>query len=197
MIFMKNMAYDYNENNCTIAREQLYNLMKKYKYMNDDIFLIGSGLRKIYHFGIPNIMSYVTPSIKIRKIYEEFRNNMKNIKYNYIHYRHEKDFEKLAIDKSGPYYIPKLKYLIETIPFKKNVTYNIATSNIENIIQNENIDKFIIYKKNINLNFDESAFLDFLISQDAEEVYGYNLSGFSKNINKIKNTNDYYDKINL
>ena len=58
--------------------------------------------------------------------------------------------------------------------------------------------KEIIYKKDCNdLMFDEAGLLDLLIAANAEEIYGVSFSGFSIHINKMKRTNNYYDKLEI
>ena len=46
-----------------------------------------------------------------------------------------------------------------------------------------------------NLNFEEKAFIDFMIGKNAQEVYGHNKSSFSLLLNFIKNTNNYYNNL--
>ena len=53
----------------------------------------------------------------------------------------------------------------------------------------------MLYKKNNydHLNFEEQAFIDFLIGKDSYELYGHSKSSFSRVLNSSKQTNNYYD----
>ena len=57
--------------------------------------------------------------------------------------------------------------------------------------------KSALYKKDTysHLNFEEQAFIDFLIGKHAEEVYGHSKSSFSWLLNASKNSNNNYDII--
>ena len=50
-------------------------------------------------------------------------------------------------------------------------------------------------KKNINfMNFEELAFIDFLIGKNAIQIYGHSNSSFSNLLNIAHNTNFYYNQ---
>jgi hypothetical protein len=56
--------------------------------------------------------------------------------------------------------------------------------------------KNIIYKSakiTDGLNFEEAAFIDFMIGKEAAEVYGHHNSSFSVLLNFSNVTNNYYD----
>ena len=89
------------------------------------------------------------------------------------------------------------------INFFKNKNHNIylASSNIQNLnnigLLKSDIDQYsnIIYKKHLLPFFDENAWIDFIIGMEAEEILGFSYSGFSQTLNKIKSSNNYYNKL--
>ena len=108
---------------------------------------------------------------------------------------------KLATNMSGEYYVPVLDTLLNSNLFKNN-TYKIyvATSTIEQLykkkLMNNDINFYqnIFYKKNTRLEyFDENAWVDFKIGMDSEEIFGFSHSGFSANLNRLKETRNYYN----
>ena len=145
------------------------------------------------------------PSDKIMNKYELFKNRIgNNTKYNIIHYRYEDDWNYEFKRRGLKYIVPTIDDLIEHVNFKEKMPIYIATSNIE-LLYNKKLMNFpldsykeIIYKKDCNdLMFDEAGLLDLLIAANAEEIYGVSFSGFSIHINKMKRTNNYYDKLEI
>ena len=139
------------------------------------------------------------PSKKIMNIYNEYKNiiNLVNNSYNVIHYRYENDFKQyFNIDESELI----LEKIYKKIKFRNDYPIYIATDT-----NNMNKDTliFINYKfltKDIflnenypNLNYEEKAFIDFMISLNSCEVYGHNKSSFSVTLNTIKNSSNYYN----
>ena len=55
--------------------------------------------------------------------------------------------------------------------------------------------KNVLYKRESHneLNFEEQAFIDFLIGKHAIELYGHSKSSFSWLLNSSKQTNNFYD----
>jgi hypothetical protein len=52
----------------------------------------------------------------------------------------------------------------------------------------------IFYKKNTKLEyFDENAWVDFKIGMESAEICGFSYSGFSANLNRLKETHNYYN----
>src|SRR5580692_959819 len=102
-----------------------------------------------------------------------------------------------------PYIIPPIDELITHIKFKQNYKIYISCSMITSLKEKKllynDLETYenIISKSDNNLNFDENAFLDLLIGLHSQEVYGTTISGFSHNLNTIKNTNNYYDKMKI
>jgi len=148
----------------------------------------------------------IVPSDKIINCLNKFKQRISNVKYNYLHYRYESDWIPQIKSRNQNYIRPKLNHLINNLPYKTPLPIYIATSNIEKLYKTglleQNIDTYdnIIYKKNNDcedLNYDESGFFDMLISIGAEEVFGFSWSGFSININKLKGSENYYDKLKV
>jgi hypothetical protein len=144
---------------------------------------------------IENFYPNLKPCKRLLNIYDDIRKSLpKN--YNLIHYRYEYDFIKhFKIENH-----PKLCSLIETVQFKQNdLPIYVAAFDIVNIPNNylsKKISSFenVIYKKKINndLNFEELAFIDFMIGKNAQQVIGHSKSSFSVILNSSHNTNNYY-----
>ena len=92
--------------------------------------------------------------------------------------------------------------LIDINPFEeKGEKIYIAAFNIQNIPRKyltlPILDfKNIVYKNDDFsefLNFEELAFIDFLIGKQALEVYGHSKSSFSTLLNSIHGTSNYYN----
>lgn len=118
--------------------------------------------------------------------YIEIKNTFTNELYNFIHYRYEIDFtQHFKIN------IESLDILIENIKFKNNdLNVYIATSNIKKILDMNNCKyKNLIYKNDdilIDLNFEQKAFIDFMIGINSVEGCGNQKSSFSQMIKNIK-----------
>ena len=144
---------------------------------------------------IENIYPLLKPAKKIFDIYQIISCNLPE-KYNLIHYRYEDDFIKHFNIKDHP----KLDTLIEKNKFKNDLPLYIAAYNVHNIPKKylrKNINKLknVIYKTdyfNDDLNFEELAFIDFMIGKNAQEIIGHSKSSFSFILNSSHNTNNYY-----
>lgn len=143
-----------------------------------------------------NFYEKIIPCSKLFSLFKTIRKDLPK-KYNYIHYRYEDDFiEHFHIENH-----PKLSDLINTISFaQKYLKMYIACYDITNLPSkfiDKPIDKYknVLYKKDIysHLNFEEQAFIDFLIGKHSKEVYGHSKSSFSWLLNASKNSNNYYD----
>lgn len=169
--------------------EQLVNFKKDYVILPK--FWCIYGFRNIIDY---DIFKFINPCNMLVKKYQEIKDKLiGNTKYNFIHYRYEKDFInyfKLSVDS--------LESLIKKITFKDNsLKIFIATSNIKNLIDLKDPKfKNLIYKNDdelSDLNFEQRAFIDYMFGLNSVECYGHSKSSFSSMINKIKNTNNYYD----
>ena len=104
-------------------------------------------------------------------------------------------------------YILSIDSLLNRLIFKDNdLKIYIACSDIKKLSKtvylcnDVNSYKNIIFKDDYfkkynihNLNFEEKAFIDFLIGINSQEIYGHSKSSFSGMINMFKNTKNYYD----
>jgi hypothetical protein len=171
--------------------QQLVNIGKPYIVLKQfwDIYMFNKIVEDVYR--------YLIPSEKIIKKYTEIKNDLSLIdeNYNFIHYRYEHDF----VNHFGIKDMKSLKDIILETKFSdKNLKIYIATTNINKLLENNfnNIPE-VIYKnenKLTDLNFEENAFIDFLIGLNSKELYGHSNSSFSNMLNNFKITNNYYNK---
>jgi hypothetical protein len=139
------------------------------------------------------------PSKKIMNIYDEYKKiiNLVDNSYNIIHFRYENDFRQyFNINESELI----LEEIYKKIKFKNDYPIYIAsdTSNMNKdtiiYINNKFLTKDMFLNKNYPyLNYEEKAFIDFMISLNACEVYGHSKSSFSVTLNTIKNSSNYYN----
>jgi len=142
----------------------------------------------------------VIPNKKILDAVNSFMCEVKS-PYNFIHYRYEEDMVEYVNT------IKKFKHILLDDIFKLNffkkndLPVYIATTDIEHLYKNKHILKNIedynniFYNKNKFIYFNENAFFDFMVGLNSVEVLGFSNSGFSIVLNKLKKTNNYYDKI--
>jgi hypothetical protein len=181
-----------------------FNILDFFKECNKEYIIMCGGFW--YYSNLDNIderlalIKHIKPSKKILLEYEKNK-VLLPINYNLIHYRYEDDWiPNLKISKT-PYIIPPIDELIKYIPFNEKYDIYICCSMIEtlntkNLMYNKLSDyKNIIKKLPNNLNYDENAFLDFLIGINAQEFYGNSISGFSVTLNSIKKTKNYYNEM--
>jgi hypothetical protein len=172
---------------------QLISFNKEYVILQQ--FFATYKFRKI----IESIDNFIIPSKRLLDKYMEIKNNKLLIdkQYNFIHYRYESDFTgHFKLNNVEP-----LQDLIERLKTKfKNPSLKIyiATTNIETLIDLNDIDvKNSIVTKNedelTEYNFEEKAFIDYMIGKNALEVYGHKLSSFSCMLNNLKKTRNYYN----
>lgn len=196
-----NIDNTYNFNNNIRCIEWLYkdSAILPQLYKIDKEFII---LRQFWSLCIDvpkivNIFSIVKPSNKILYIYRDIQDTLPE-KYNYLHYRYEDDFIAHFRIKDHP----RLCDLINSNMYGNNeLKLYIAAYMIEHIpikFLTKPITEFenVIYKKdNFNqvLNFEELAFIDFLIGRNAEQIYGHSNSSFSLLLNSAHNSNNYYN----
>ena len=152
-----------------------------------------------YLFDI-NFHNSVIPNKKILDAVNSFKNEIK-APYNFIHYRYEPDMVN-AVNSVSKFKHILLDDILNLNFFQKNdLPVYIATSDIENLHKNKHILKNIedynnlFYNKNKFMYFDENAFFDFMIGLHSLEMIGFKKSGFSYTLNRLKNTNNYYDTI--
>jgi hypothetical protein len=178
-----------DNNNDNDIQNQIINLNKKY--------IVLKQFWSLYNFRnfIDNTIHIsICPSKRIMDKYNEITNLIINKqRYNYIHYRYEKDFTNyFKINCES------LDNLIEKIKFKNNgLNIYIATSNIKNLLNlKDNKYKNILYKNDdelLDFNFEERAFIDYMFGLNSIECFGHSKSSFSHMLNNIKKTNNFYD----
>ena len=161
----------------------------------DNFFRLDVKLNNIYY----SYNRFIKPNKKILSIYNYIKNNILKEKYNYIHLRFEKDFERIF----GKKYLSNIEDLLSKVKFKNDYKIYLACSNINEIINsipnNNNIinKNNILFKdeliKNINLNFEEKAFVDLLIGINSQEFFGNKKSSFSLVLSILKNTKNFYN----
>lgn len=145
-----------------------------------------------------NLFSMIKPCEKLDNRYRMLANKLLPSKYNLIHYRYEDDFNahfkivkplKLCdIIRHVKFYRPELPTYIATNRASRIPPTLLSTplSSFGNIIckpEGENDD----------LNFEEAAFVDFMIGKTAHQIYGHHNSSFSVLLNSNHATNHYYD----
>jgi hypothetical protein len=149
---------------------------------------------------IENVYPQLIPCERLFNIYTEVVKNLPE-KYNLIHYRYEEDFIQhfKIIDH------PKLCDIIDRNNFQnKTLPIYIAAFDIKNIpkkLFTKNLSDYsnLLYKKPEyikdieELNFEELAFIDFMIGKKGQQVIGHSKSSFSVILNSSHNTNYYYN----
>lgn len=191
------LSYVKNEN-------ELLKLIFEQKKKNINYFIIKQ-LFPICDFSLHTKKYYnkIKPSSFLFSIYLDLKKNILPEKYNFIHYRYENDFT----DFFNINYVISIDSLIQNQKFKnKDLKIYIATSNLKSIARTIYLSNHIIKYKNIifkddyinkynldYLNFEEKAFIDFLIGLSSCEVIGHSKSSFSKLLNFYKQSNLYYD----
>jgi hypothetical protein len=182
------------------------NMLDNINHSNKEYIIIGGQFWYYSKISFMKDIKKITEKIKpSKKISDEYQRNLNlfNCKFNAIHYRYENDyinhFKKRNLNT--PYIVPPIDELIENIPFKNNYKIFICTSMIESLYEKKllykelvNYDNLIFKYKN-ELNYDENAFLDFLLCKNCEEFYGNNISGFTNLINNVKNTFNCYNNM--
>ena len=145
-----------------------------------------------------NIYSIIKPCVRLFGIFNNIRDKLLPEKYNFIHYRYEDDFNshfKITTPLKLCDILKHVKFRNEKLP-----TY-IAANNVTKLppaLLSTPINKLnnVIYKS-VNLteglNFEEAAFIDFMIGKEATEIYGHHNSSFSVLLNSSHTTNNYYD----
>jgi len=201
LLLTKDNTYNYektlNSNNLINNEDdiltKLISFNKEYVILRQ--FYITYKFKKI----IDNVNNYIMPSKRLWDKHLEIKNNILQVdeQYNFIHYRYEDDFTKHFKLNN----IETLCDLISKLKTKfKNPSLKIyiATTNIDTLIDLNNTDiKNIIITKDegklTQYNFEEKAFIDYIIGKNAVEVFGHKLSAFSCMLNQIKKTQNFYN----
>jgi len=170
--------------------------------MNYDFLFIKQGWPVL---GFPEVgldlTKRIKPSLHILKEYKKLRLNVPE-KYNFLHYRYEHDFVSHFSSQSPAITFPILQQILDANLFSNtNIPIYIAASGLANLPKShlkEDITKqkniiFTDEKKIEGFNFEASAYLDFLIGEQAVEVFGHSRSSFSHYLNNLKNSKNFYD----
>jgi hypothetical protein len=139
----------------------------------------------------------IEPSKKIKAFFLGLKGRLPK-RYNFLHYRYEHDFlEHFRItdrEMVGTHFHD----LIQKNIFKHDLPVYLSCSNPLNVLKTIPAQ----YKKNIfyndetslpNFNFEESAYVDFLVGEASEEVVGHSRSSFSQRLMRSKSTSSFYD----
>jgi hypothetical protein len=141
-----------------------------------------------------DIYPLIRPSPKIVEELNRVKASIfpQNMNYNFLHYRWEHDFTAHFRIQD----IPSLDQLVQTVPFDEpELPIYVATTRLREQIKNPDTYNRIVYKDETrltHLNFEERAFIDFMIGLDSIQVMGNKLSSFSVILNTLKETNHYY-----
>lgn len=134
------------------------------------------------------------PAQRLMDMYVGIRTSLfpNNEPYNFLHYRYEKDFT-----SHFKCTVPPLKSLLLQL---KNTYKNpalriyIAASDAATLIDSQDPELAYIVTKQLDLelNFEEWAFIDYMIGLHSAEVMGHKKSSFSTMLNSRKGTANYY-----
>lgn len=193
----KDNTFNYEGKYCHFFIDGNKNVLEQLKKINKKYIVLGF-FRSVYNCDyLTKVELYkkILPSDNLMNIYNIISNKLFNKeKYNFIHYRYEKDFTDFFNVK-----IENLDKIIDNISkkFKNNYKIYIATTNIKSLINTDNYKNILFKDENDkefeNLNFEEKALIDFLIGKNSEEVFGHSKSSFSQVLNSLKGTKNYYD----
>ena len=200
-----------NENNTfNLQQKRTIELFKNENELNQLIkntkfkYIVLSQFFSICQFNkLKNYYIKIKPNPKLYSIFLNIKKHLLPEKYNFLHFRYENDFTSFF----NINYVLSIDSLLQRLNFKnKNFKLYIACSDIKNLSKTiylandiysyKNIlfkdDHFEKYKLN-NLNFEEKAFIDFLIGVHSNEIFGHSKSSFSSILNMFHNTHNYYD----
>jgi hypothetical protein len=140
------------------------------------------------------LLHRIRPAEPLMRKYAEVKTKLGLVdgNYNYIHYRYEADFINHFQIKN----MLSLPDIIKRVKFKdsKCSTY-IACSNAQTLLKDNLDDTQILYKTEedlCELDYEECAFVDFMIGKHSKEVYGNRRSSFSGVLNSLHQTNNFY-----
>lgn len=139
----------------------------------------------------------IEPSKKIKEFFLSLKSRLPK-RYNFLHYRYEHDFlEHFKItdkEMTGTHF----QDLIQKNIFKHDLPIYLSCSSPLHVLKNipAQYSKNIFYNDETshpNFNFEESAYVDFLVGEASEEVVGHSRSSFSQRLMRSKSTGTYYD----
>lgn len=141
---------------------------------------------ELFPFQNQELMNWIKPNERLYQSYLDLSKKFILPKdYLFCHYRYEHDFIRFFRVK-----VPSLQDILDKINKEKEPIY-IASTKIEELLERK--ESNIYYKKEEKeLNFEENAMIDFLFGIYSKKVYGHYKSSFSRVLNDIKGTNNYY-----
>jgi hypothetical protein len=143
----------------------------------------------------------IKPSKRILSKYKSIRDKLPQ-NYNFLHYRYEHDFTSHFSAENPENSFPILQKILDAKLFSDtDIPIYIAASSLATLpkshlkgdIREQKNILFTDEKKIDDFNFEASAYLDFLIGEQAVEVFGHSRSSFSHRLNDIKKSKNYYD----
>ena len=141
---------------------------------------------ELFPFHNKELIDWIKPN---ERLYQYYINESKKLilpnDYLFCHYRYEHDFIRFFQLKVIP-----LQDILDKINKEKEPIY-IASTKMEQVLEKK--ESNIYYKRERKeLNFEENAMIDFLFGIYSKKVYGHYKSSFSRVLNDIKGTNNYY-----
>jgi ubiquinone/menaquinone biosynthesis C-methylase UbiE/GT2 family glycosyltransferase len=143
----------------------------------------------------------IKPSKRILSKYKSIRDKLPQ-NYNFLHYRYEHDFTSHFSAENPENSFPILQKILDAKLFSDtDIPIYIAASGLATLpkshlrgdIREQKNILFTDEKKIDDFNFEAAAYLDFLIGEQAVEVFGHSRSSFSHRLNNIKKSKNYYD----
>ena len=178
--------------------QELINIIHEYKYINLIQFSAIFNWQKYHKY---TNYDFIQPIFKITSLYSKISGNFNYKKFNSIHYRYEDDFTTFFRNQDPSIRFPFLEKILDSQIFKDNsLPIFIATTNIDGLGYPHINGKISDYSNLIftnesyfSLNYEQFAYIDFLICCSSLEFYGHSSSSFSHQINDFKLTSNYYD----
>jgi hypothetical protein len=143
----------------------------------------------------------IKPSKIILSKYKKIKDKLPQ-NYNFLHYRYEHDFTSHFSAESPENSFPILQEILDAKLFTNmDIPIYIAASGLATLpkshlkgdITDQKSILFTDEKKIDDFNFEASAYLDFLIGEQAVEVFGHSRSSFSHRLNNLKGSKNFYD----
>lgn len=137
----------------------------------------------------------IEPCMRLKQIYTDYAQQELKSPYDCLHYRYEYDFTShfscnpIPIEEIIKLFRDQRKIYVATC--RKYLTNDLVSKDFFNDNNIINKDEYM-KSKNINLNYEENAFIDYCICLNSQVFYGHSKSSFSRTINDLKATNNYY-----
>ena len=155
----------------------------------------------IFDPSISRVPISVIPSAEVLNCYNMVNESFPEA-YNFLHYRYESDFADHFRNHRPQSKFPLLKDVLANNRFKRpdlpiylgsSRTAELASPHLDvPISQISNLfytDELLIS----DINYEASAYVDYLVGLNSVEVLGHSLSSFSQALNREKGTRNFYD----